>query len=203
MSAPAANDFLLGGGGAGKSASFLNLGASITGTVTTTPEVRQQNDPATGKPKTWDNGDPMWQIVVTLQTDERSHEIEGDDGIRYLYVKGSKKPESKSMHAAVAGAVQNAGAAGIEVGGKLTVTYVSDGVRSSPAFSPPKQFSAVYVTAAVNALGVPQAAKATPVAASGLTQAEFPHLSPEQLAGVQAAGLSAAQVKQMFPPPTG
>jgi hypothetical protein len=213
MTAPTASDFLLGSGAGGKSAKFPQIGAAITGVIDRQPEVKQQVDPDTGKPDTWDDGNPKWQIVVTLRTDERSTEIDGDDGIRYLYVKGSKKPDSQSLHAAVASAVQAAGAAELEVGGKLTVTYVGDGVKASPTRTAPKKYSAVYVTAAAVALGAgsntvqPAAAASTPAAAAPTTAAPKvdlpypPHLTPEQLAGLQAANVDPAVAWQMFPPP--
>ncbi|MDN5855127.1 MAG: hypothetical protein L0K86_20215 [Actinomycetia bacterium] len=214
MTAPTASDFLLGSGAGGKSAKFPQIGATITGTIARGPEVKQQVDPDTGKPDTWDDGNPKWQIVVTLDTDERNPDIDADDGTRYLYVKGSKKPESQSLHAAVASAVQGAGATELEVGGRLTVTYVGDGVKPSPTRTAPKKYSAVYVTAAAAALGVPAAttpalpaaAAATPPAAAPTTPAATdlpypPHLTPEQLAGLQAANVAPAVAWQMFPPP--
>lgn len=218
---PSPEDFLLGGGGPtrkGRSASFLQIGASITGTISDRPEVRQQNDPETGLPKTWPDGNPIWQIVVPLQTTLRSTEIEDDDGVRYLYVAGSKKPESRSMHVAVAEAVRAAGAGQLEVGGQLTVTYTGNGPKSpnAPAVAQaPKQYSAVYVPAHAAALGVQPAATQAPSnpvaaapsqpAATGDLLAGDPrlaHLTPEQLAGARAAGWTADQCAQMFPAPT-
>lgn len=144
------DDFLLGGGG--KSAKFETVGAKITGTITVRPELRQQTDMVSGLPETWDGGDPKMQLVVSLQTDERDPEDPDDDGVRKVYVKGSKKPESKSLHAAIAQAVREAGAKGLEIGGRLTVTYVGDGVPTTRGFNPPKHYEASYVPAATNYL---------------------------------------------------
>lgn len=227
---PSADDFLLNGNGPsrkGRSASFLTIGSFITGTITTKPETKQKNDPETGLPKCWPNGDPVWQIVVTLQTTLRSTEVEDDDGVRYLYVAGNRAPESKSLHAAVAEAVRVTGAPGLEVGGQITVTYVGNGPKSpnAPAVAqPPKQYAAVYVPAAQAVLmggvapAVQPAAPAPtvpPVTATPAGMGHFdalaagpaaalpfpPHLTPEQLAAVQAAGLTAAVAWQMFPAP--
>lgn len=140
MTSTTAEQFLLGGGG--KSAKFETVGTTVTGTIAAPPQVRQQTDMTSGAPLTWDNGDPKMQLVVQLQTSER---LDGDDdGIRNLYVKGSKDPASKSLHAAVAGAVQAAGAKGLEVGGTLTVQYTGDGVSKTRGFNPPKQYAASY-----------------------------------------------------------
>jgi hypothetical protein len=199
MTAPSASEFLLGGGDRkGRSASFLTIGATFTGLIIEQPEVRQQNDPDTGLPKTWDNGDPMWQIVVTCDTDQRKPEIENDDGVRYLYISGSKKPESLSMHVAVRDAVQAAGVDGLEKGGRITVTYIGDGEKApgaSAVRSKPKQYSATYIPAASVALMAPDpaaapAAAAPTAAAPAVNQAQIAalgSLTPEQQAAALAA----------------
>jgi hypothetical protein len=182
---PSADDFLLNGSGPsrkGRSASFLTVGASITGTITEKPTTKQKNDPDTGLPSVWPNGDPVWQIVVPLQTTLRSAEVAAtadggvDDGVRYLYIAGSRKPESKSLHVAVAEAVRAVGAPGLEVGGQLTVTYIGNGPKSpnAPAVAQaPKQYSAVYVAAA-NALLMGSAPAAAAVMANGTLPQERP-----------------------------
>lgn len=135
------NDFLLGGGGA--SAKFETIGDTVTGTVTS-QEVRQQTDIMTGDPLTWPNGDPRMQLVVTLQT--TLSDDEDDDGIRNLYVKGSKKAGSKSLHDAVASAVRNARAKSLEEGGTLTVKYVGDEPSQTRGFSPRKLYEGTYAS---------------------------------------------------------
>lgn len=129
------DSFLMGGGV--PSASFHKLGDSCTGVVSEKPVLRQQTDMATNQPKTWDNGDPMMQLVVTLQTDQRDPQIEDDDGRRRIYVKFNLKN-------AVADAVRKAKAKSLEVGGKLTVTYIKDGEATQRGFNPPKFYSATY-----------------------------------------------------------
>jgi|SRR5690625_3474034 len=137
-----ATDFLLGG--AGKSAKFEAIGDSISGTITASPEVRQQTDLATGKPKTWDDGHPIYQLVVSLQTTQRDPDDPDDDGVRNLYVKGSKKAGSKSLHDAVAQAVRSSGARGLEIGGTLTVKFVGERAPETRGFNPAKQYEATY-----------------------------------------------------------
>lgn len=135
-------------GSKSRSAKFESIGDIVQGTIATIPEVTQQTDLETGKPVTWDDGNPKMQLVVTLQTDLRDIDDEDDDGIRKLYVKGSKKPESKSLHAAVLAAVLTTGAKGLEVGGKLAVKYTGNGVSKTRGFNPPKQYTATYQPAA-------------------------------------------------------
>lgn len=133
------NDFLLGGGSA--SARFDTVGDTITGTITN-QEVRQQTDIATGDPLVWANGDPRMQLLVTLQTALRDDG--DDDGLRTLYVKGSKKTGSRSLHDAVASAVRAASAKGLEDGGTLTVKYVGDEPSQTRGFNPRKLYEATY-----------------------------------------------------------
>lgn len=137
MTQQTADSFLLGGGG-GRSAKFEQPGTTVTGLVIDS-EVRQQTDIRTGEPKVWQNGDPMNQLVVRLQTD--TVEDADDDGIRVLYIKGGFK--APTMQKAVADAVRGVGAKGLEPGGSLSVTYTGDGPKS-PGMNPPKYYTATY-----------------------------------------------------------
>jgi len=135
QSLPDPDSFLMGGGV--PSASFLKIGRSVTGTITEKPQVQQQRDMNTGNPKVWEDGNPMLQLVVTLQTDEHDADIEDDDGRRRIYLKSN-------MKRAVSDAVRKAKANGLEVGGKLTVTYTGDGEPTKRGFNPPKLYDAEY-----------------------------------------------------------
>ena len=143
-----ANSFLMGGGGA-PTAKFPTPGTTIGGSVTEQPQLEQQRDIKTGEKKFWSNGDPMMQLVVTVQTDQRDPAIEDDDGKRRIFVKGQMKN-------AVADAVRATGAKGLEVGGTLWVRYTHDGQSAGTGMSPPKQYEARYVAAATNVLGAHQ-----------------------------------------------
>lgn len=145
--------FLLGGGG--KSAKFEAPGATITGVVCAPPELRQQTDLATGAPKTWENGDPVMQLVVKLQTDE--HEDAEDDGIRNLYVAGGFK--RASLQKAVADAVRAAHAKGLEVGGRLSVKFTGEEPPQKKGFSPAKLYAAKYEPPSSTFLDEPAPAK--------------------------------------------
>jgi hypothetical protein len=199
MTNTTAEQFLLGGGG--KSARFETIGTTVTGTIAQPPQVRQQSHMETGVPLTWDNGDPKMQLVVQLQTTER---LDGDDdGMRNLYVKGSKDPSSKSLHAAVAGAVQAAGAKGLEVGATLTVQYIGDGVSKTKGFNPPKQYAAKYEAPnAAGFLGIQPGEQVNTTTGEIAPQQAIAPVgpTPEQVAAVKAAGLDPAAV---FPGYTG
>ena len=78
-------DRMLSGGA--KSAKFEHPGDSITGIVDEVA-VRQATEYGTGKPLTFDNGDPREQIVVIIKADGIAREDENDDGFRAVYIKG-------------------------------------------------------------------------------------------------------------------
>lgn len=132
MSDPTA--FLMSSGS--KSFKFDQHGATVKGTILSL-DMQQQRDIKTGQPKYWDDAkaQPMMQLRVVLQTDERDND--DDDGQRAIYVKGN-------MQQAVRDAVKTAGADTIEVGGTLAVQYVKDGVATTVGFNPPKEYAAQY-----------------------------------------------------------
>jgi hypothetical protein len=130
------------GGQGGTSFPFDNHGDSVTGKILNMEEI-QQTDLDTGKPAFWDDGKPKMQFRVTLQT-ELSDDVD-DDGQRTIYLRGSRKPEAKSTLSAVLAAVKaTTGATALDVGGVLTLTYVSDGVAKQRGYNAPKQYSATY-----------------------------------------------------------
>lgn len=130
------NAFLMGGGGA-PSASFPDIGTVWKGRITEQPQVQQQRDAQTKELKFWADGNPMMQLVVTIQTDKRDATIQDDDGKRRLFIKSQ-------MLQAVRDAVQAAGAPGLAVGGTLGVKYTGDGERKKGALSAPKVYKASY-----------------------------------------------------------
>lgn len=122
----------------GKTAKFTSIGDSITGTVVTA-EVRQRTNLDTGKPATWDNGDPQMQIVITLATDERDPADPDDDGHRNVYIKAWGQ-QMKALREAL----RVSGATDILPGGTFTATYSADGEKPKPHMSAPKLFQYVY-----------------------------------------------------------
>jgi hypothetical protein len=142
MTAPqqTADDFLMGGGA--KSAKFETIGTLVGGVITAEPTMQQQKDIETQKPKFWDNGDPMMQMVVKVQTNLREAGDTDDDGVRAFYIKGQ-------MRDAVRDAVKAAGQKGLHVGGTLEIVYAGDGVAKNKGFTAPKQYQARYTPPAV------------------------------------------------------
>lgn len=130
-----ANELLMGGGTT--SAKFKTIGTIVKGFIIAEPKSQQQRDLDTGEVRTFSNGDPMWQIVVTLATEERDPSNPEDDGVRSLYVKGQ-------MFNAVRDAVRASGAKGLAVDGFLAVQFASEGEPKKKGFNPPKLFRAAY-----------------------------------------------------------
>jgi hypothetical protein len=175
------NQFLMGGGV--KSASFPDqqYGTTVGGEIIREPELRQQTDFDDGKPKFYDNGDPMMHIVVHVQTTQRDPLNPEDDGVRAFYIKAQ-------MLQAVRTAVRAAGGKGLAQGGHLTIRYERDEPNSRGRGKDKKIYSAQYrvpspAFAANNALmgGEPAAAPAQPAAPAYAPVAGSAQISQEEL----------------------
>jgi hypothetical protein len=140
-------------GQGGNSFPFDNIGDYVTGYVMDLAEV-QQTDPKDGEPQTWPNGDPKMQYRLSLQTELRDPTKPGDNGMREVYLRGSRKPDTdggKSSLCAVLDAVRDVtGNTEIQYRGKVTLQYTSDGPQANRAFSPPKRYAAWYEAPAMN-----------------------------------------------------
>lgn len=130
-----ANEFLMSGGL--PAASFPHIGATVVGTVLSEPTKRPVTDINTGEIKTFQNGEPIHQITITMQTSERDASIVDDNGQRTLWIKNR-------MLNAVRDAVRAAGARGIEVGGVLAVTFTGEEASKVRGLNPTKLYVASY-----------------------------------------------------------
>jgi hypothetical protein len=184
------NALLMGGGGM-KWVAFPAMGEPVRMLIRAEPEQRQQRD--YDDPSillTWPDGNPRYEVVVEVDTDQRSDDIEDDQGIRALHIKGA------SMTGAIRDAVRKAKAPGLEVGGVLTVTWSGEGVATGRG-KPPKLYAATYkppMSAANQALlsghpagtsMVTQPGDDTPPA--GMDPALWARMSPAQRDTVRAA----------------
>ena len=127
------NDLLFGEGA--PSAKFPTIGASVRGVIDRI-DTSQQRD-LDGKPKTYEDGNPAMQVVITLQTDERDPEIANDEGRRNLYAKGQ-------MRGAIRDAILAAGQQRIEVGATLAVRYEADEPSTKRGYNAKKIYRAQY-----------------------------------------------------------
>jgi hypothetical protein len=195
MSTPQSADAYLMGGGGAPTAKFPTPATRVEGFITEKPSVQQQRDPADGKPKFWTDGNPMMQLVVTVQTVLRDPTIQDDDGRRRIFVKGQMKH-------AIQDAVKLVGGAGLEVGGYLAVTYTHDGQKTNNAFNAPKQYRAEYTSPAAAELQQPApAAPAVPqqtyAAPAPQPLPVVPGLTAQQVAAAQADPAQAALLAQL------
>jgi hypothetical protein len=94
---PSADDLLFGGGA--PSADLKNIGARVSGIIVD-KDTQHETDFTTKEPKYFKSGDPVIQIVLTLQTDLRDPSREDDDGIRKVYLKAQWKTEFSKAVAA-------------------------------------------------------------------------------------------------------
>ncbi|GAA3832304.1 hypothetical protein GCM10022226_61920 [Sphaerisporangium flaviroseum] len=186
---PDANDFLMQGGV--PSVSFDRpIGHTVTGIIVRYPEVVQRTEYQTNKPMYWDDNTPQMQLRVLLATDERDPSSRDDDGVRALYARHHMKD-------AIRDAVKAAGAR-LDVGGRLTVTYVGDAPPKTAGAKPSKLFSAQYIApaaAAVDALlfdtgpthpGAPAAFSAPAMMPPGQFPAPYPAYPTPPAAGAPA-----------------
>jgi hypothetical protein len=132
------NALLMGGGGRSAFTKDDPVGTVVGGTITEL-KTAQQTDFKTGVPKTWDNGDPMMQVIVTVQTDKR--EDERDDGLRNFYLKGGAKREDTTQGAVVK-ACREVHAPGLTIGGTLSMAFI--GTEPSQGGSDRKRWAAKY-----------------------------------------------------------
>jgi len=183
---------------------FETVGATVTGKVVNLEEI-QQTDIAAGTPKFWADGTPKMMHRLTLATSLRDPSDPADDGHRALYLRGSRKSETKSVIAAVLDAVRAAtGGTELAFDGTLTVTYVGDGARTNAGFNPPKQYQASYTPPSMNLETAPAqqpAHTASPPSAPYIPPATQQPTTPangytpEQLAALKAAGIDPASLQ--------
>lgn len=155
-------DDLLAGGSASISWKDAPVGHTVSGTVVTSETV-QENDYDTGEPKFYSDGNPAWQVVVTLQTDLR--EEPDDDGQRRLYLRGQMFTALRKEMARTK--------AKLRPGGVLSVTFDHTEPAKNPRHNDRKIYTVHYVSpsealtdAVLSEPAAPANAYAPPAAAS-------------------------------------
>jgi hypothetical protein len=103
------------------------VGSVQGGTICQMPYKQQRTEMVTnkpgekgkvGKPRFFENGDPMMQLVVPVQTDERDPSMVADDGVRAIYIA---YPNDANLRTAML----EVGARKLEIGGVLLQRWVS------------------------------------------------------------------------------
>lgn len=142
------NDLLMGGGRKTPPCKWGSPGERMPkqpgyiehGLVCEEPGTMQQSDYQTGKLKFYDDGNPIMQVVIKIQTDRRDPNIKDDDGIRAIYAYGQ-------MLAVIREAIIEAGGSRLDIGTHLYVKYVEQILEPRPGAKPqPKNIWAAKVT---------------------------------------------------------
>lgn len=121
---------------------FEQIGDTCKGKVVRA-ERRQQTDLDTGAPKTFPSGDPMMQLVIT---------IEQDDGTETaVYAKGGKYEVAEGKGQAMLDALRaGVGDQEFRAGGQIAVQYSGNGKKTKAAYSAPKLYTVQYKAPAIN-----------------------------------------------------
>ena len=188
---PSANDALMGGGNSAPGIQFQQPGDGVHGARVISFESRQERafaplrpDGTTvpyseRQPLFFPSGDPIFGVVVTVQTSLRTSAE--DDGIRALFIEG------KGKKATLRDAIRAAGASGLEVGALIDFVFTHSENPSDPKAR--KHYAARYVpaaqagaNAALGNLGAPapqpQHATAPAVPASPWAPGAAPQVAP-------------------------
>ena len=136
------NSLLMGGGS--RAYPFDNMGDTVEGEIVNM-ETRQQTEMGTNALKFFDDGRPMMMGVLTLQTD--LHDDDDDDGLRNVYIRGGNfdiaQGKGTSSKDALKDAVKRSGAKGVEIGGRLSLSWTGVAPRKG-GFNPAKLYTATY-----------------------------------------------------------
>lgn len=124
---PSVNDLLNGSSGP-PAFKFEAIGDTAKGRITKL-DTAQVRDFKTGQSRTYDDGNPIMQIVITLETKD------GEETRVFC------KPAAR---ASIREAVQTAGCTGLETGGELALQYSGDEPPEQLGLSPKKLFTAQY-----------------------------------------------------------
>lgn len=165
-------------------------GDSITGRVVELPSMVQSRDFVTGKPETWEDGNPKLKVVTGLDVGGERRSLWCD------------KPSA--LYGAIVEALQRAGAEAVELGGTLRVTYTGDKPAQRAGMNPAKQYAVDYQAPhAFDGYGAPEGTQngqnggsGQPREAQGYQQ---PSREPSQLQHAQQAASDFRRDHQQHP----
>jgi len=128
-----------------KSARFETIGDRIEGVIISAKED-DQTDIETGQVKRWQDGTPMKQWVIELQT--TLNDGDDDDGKRTVWAKGGRFEAAQGDGQSLMEALRSAAdGKPIEEGAHLIVQMTGLGKKKNPAYASPKLFKAKYTPA--------------------------------------------------------
>lgn len=145
------NNEFLAGGQKTPSVSWRDVpvGTVVSGTIAREPRTMQSRDIDDGSLEWWDapaNTQPKMQMAIYLDTGTvhpDPAQYPDHDGVWALYVR-----QSTQMHKQLREAIRLSGAKGLDIGGRLTVTYIGNGEHKDPVkarkYNPPKLYRVEY-----------------------------------------------------------
>ncbi len=142
---------------------YTRPGASAGGPLTEKPTVRAVTAMGSGEVRTFADGSPMEQYVLTVQTDDRDATNPDDDGRRRIYVKGHNKKRFKA-------AVKAAGLKTLSAGDTVRVKYVRE--EPIPGSSFTTKIHEYEISGGPNAVRLSDAAKAAAATPAPLAKRE-------------------------------
>jgi hypothetical protein len=133
--------------GQSKFATFQQAGATVAGTITEISDQKQATkwnpDPkAKRELDFWPSGDPVMEVWVTVQTQERDPQDPEDTGLRTIVVTVNQKPGGQL--AAIMDACEAVGAETPLPGGFLALTFTHFDPESKNPQNPRKLYAAKY-----------------------------------------------------------
>ena len=121
---------------------FENIGDTAKGKVVRA-EKRQQTDIDTGEPRVFPSGDPMMQLIVTIELDDGTQTALYFKGGEYEAAEGKGQSGLNALRAGV-------GQQEFRTGGLLAVQYSGNGKKTKAAYSAPKLYTVQYKAPAIS-----------------------------------------------------
>lgn len=178
-------------GGKGSPAYFKRgdqYGKKLVGKIVKV-SVQQERDFKTSDLKFYNDGNPIQQLVIELQTEYRDAADPDDKGLRRTFLKNRHKP-------ALIKAVQAGGGEVLQVGAIFTQEYTGDTDNDDPKMNPSRDYTFTYVSPANVALLAGAAPNAEKPADA--PKAETSAVSNADAAKAALANLSAAEIAALL-----
>lgn len=115
---------------------FETIGDTCKGRIVSA-KVQQQSDINTGQPKTFQNGDPMNQLVVTVEQEDGTEAAIYFKGGKFDVAEGKGDSSLEALKLALDGQQ-------LTEGGTLAVQFSGLGKKKNAGFSAPKLYTCAY-----------------------------------------------------------
>lgn len=161
------------------------FGKKLTGLITSIT-LQQERDYLSGDPKFYDDGNPIQQLVLEVQTEERDPADPKDKGLRRTFLKNRHK-------GALMAAVEEGGGSVLQKGARFTQEFTGTTPNADPKMNDSRDYKFTYVSPANVALQAGAAPKSEPVA-----ETATPAVSNADAAKAALANLSPAEIAALL-----